>query len=71
MELHHRAQHPSDIIHAQPLSRFLKTQRDRLAAKELDPATLAGPGEGDTAERAAWSLVARAILNLDEAVTKN
>ena len=53
------------------LSRFLKTQRDRLAAKELDPATLAGPGEGDTAERAAWSLVARAILNLDEAVTKN
>ena len=53
------------------LSRFLKTQRDRLTAKELDPVTLAGPGEGDATERAAWSLVARALLNLDEAVTKN
>ncbi|MFM9961130.1 MAG: PSD1 and planctomycete cytochrome C domain-containing protein [Planctomycetaceae bacterium] len=53
------------------LSRFLKTQRERLAAKELDAATLAGPGEGVASERAAWSLVARALLNLDEAVTKN
>ncbi len=53
------------------LSRFLKTQRERLAAKELDAATLAGPDEGDARERAAWSLVARALLNLDEAVTKN
>ena len=53
------------------LSRFLKTQRGRLATKELDAATLAGPGEGDASERAAWSLVARALLNLDEAVTKD
>ncbi len=55
------------------LSRFLKTQRERLAAKELDAATLAGPGpgDGDASERAAWSLVARVLLNLDEAVTKN
>ncbi|MFM9960627.1 MAG: PSD1 and planctomycete cytochrome C domain-containing protein [Planctomycetaceae bacterium] len=53
------------------LSRFLKTQRERLATKELDAATLAGPGEGDASERAAWSLVARALLNLDEAVTKD
>ncbi len=53
------------------LSRFLKTQRERLATKELDAATLAGPGEGDASERATWSLVARALLNLDEAVTKD
>ena len=53
------------------LSRFLKTQRERLATKELDAPTLAGPGEGDANERAAWSLVARALLNLDEAVTKD
>jgi len=53
------------------LSRFLKTQRERLATKELDAATLAGPGEADAGERAAWSLVARALLNLDEAVTKD
>ena len=31
---------------------------------------LAGPGEGDAAERAAWMLVARAVMNLDEAVVK-
>ena len=61
---------PTDEVIAL-LSRFLKAQRDRLAAKELDPATLAGPGEGDATERAAWSLVARTLLNLDEAVTKN
>ena len=48
------------------LNRFLKTQRERLAAKELDAAKLGGTGE-----EAAWSLVARALLNLDEAVTKN
>ena len=53
------------------LSRFLKTQRERIAAKELDPTTLGGPGEGVATEHAAWSLVARALLNLDEAVTKN
>ncbi len=48
------------------LSRFLKAQRERLAAKELDAAKLGG-----SLEEAAWSLVARALLNLDEAVTKN
>jgi hypothetical protein len=48
------------------LNRFLKTQRERLAAKELDAEKLGG-----SVEEAAWSLVARALLNLDEAVTKN
>ena len=48
------------------LSRFLKTQRERLSAKELDAAKLGG-----SVEEAAWSLVSRALLNLDEAVTKN
>ena len=48
------------------LNRFLKTQRERIAAKELDAAILGG-----SPEDAAWSLVARALLNLDEAVTKN
>jgi hypothetical protein len=52
------------------LRRFLNAQRERLGAKELDDAMLAGPGEGDPSERAAWSLVSRALLNLDESVTK-
>ena len=53
------------------LSRFLETQRARLAAKDLHAATLAGLDEGDHLEHAAWSLVARTLLNLDEAVTKD
>ncbi|MBC7816798.1 MAG: DUF1553 domain-containing protein, partial [Planctomycetaceae bacterium] len=48
------------------LNRFLKTQRERLTTKELDADKLGG-----SVEEAAWSLVSRALLNLDEAVTKN
>ena len=62
---------PPTAVEITLLGRFLKTQRERLTTKELDAATLAGPGEGDASERAAWSLVARALLNLDEAVTKD
>ena len=49
---------------------FLGQQRQRLAAGQLDAAKLAGPGAGDTVERAAWMLVARAVMNLDEAIVK-
>ena len=52
------------------LTKFHESQRQRLAAKELDAAALAGPGEGDAIERGAWTLTARAILNLDEVITK-
>lgn len=52
------------------LIRFYETQRERLARGELNAAELAGPGEGDAVERAAWTAVARAILNLDETVTR-
>jgi hypothetical protein len=52
------------------LANFHETQRQRLAAKELDAAAIAGPGEGDPIDRAAWTLTARAILNLDELITK-
>ena len=61
---------------AQPITRcdlilaFLERQRARLASGELKGAEIAGTGEGDVPARAAWTLVARAILNLDEAVTK-
>jgi hypothetical protein len=52
------------------LVRFFKSQKPRFERKELDAAAIAGAGEGDAIERAAWTILARALLNLDEAVTK-
>ena len=47
---------------------FAAAQRARATAGELDAAEVAhGPAD---AELAAWTLTARAVLNLDEAVTK-
>jgi mono/diheme cytochrome c family protein len=56
---------------AELLARFAAAQRQRIAAKELDPQKLAGTKDGDVTEHAVWTAVARAVLNLDEAVTKN
>ncbi|MGV3723780.1 MAG: DUF1553 domain-containing protein, partial [Actinomycetota bacterium] len=50
--------------------RFFDAQKARLTAKELNAAAIAGPGEGDAVERAAWTLLARTVLNLDETITK-
>ncbi|MGP0067166.1 MAG: PSD1 and planctomycete cytochrome C domain-containing protein [Isosphaeraceae bacterium] len=52
------------------LVRFYRGQKERLQRKELDAARIAGPGDGEPVERAAWSILARALLNTDEAVTK-
>jgi hypothetical protein len=54
------------------LTTFAAEQRQRFAGKQLDPAKLAGvkTGDGDAVERATWTAVARAVMNLDEAVTK-
>ena len=52
------------------LTAYLAAQRQRLAAGELDAAKLAGEAGPDAAERAAWMLVARAAMNLDEAIVK-
>jgi hypothetical protein len=51
------------------LADYVAAQRQRLAAGELDAKALAGDGP-DAAERAAWMLVARAVMNLDEAIVK-
>jgi Protein of unknown function (DUF1553) len=53
------------------LVKFYEGQKGRLENKELDAASLAGPGSGDAVERAAWTALARALLNLDESITKN
>jgi len=52
------------------LNRFFHEQLGRIERKELNAAVIAGPGE--LAEsRAAWTLVARTLLNLDETITRN
>lgn len=52
------------------LVKFLQTQKRRFASGELDAAAVAGQGAGEADERAAWSALARALFNLDEAITK-
>jgi hypothetical protein len=49
---------------------FYQAQRTRIAAGELNADAIAGPGNGDPTERAAWTTVARALLNLDETITR-
>ncbi|MEK0446050.1 MAG: hypothetical protein RLZZ399_1371 [Verrucomicrobiota bacterium] len=50
---------------------FFERQKQRAESRELDAAALAGEGQGDLNERAAWTALARALFNLDEAVTKS
>jgi hypothetical protein len=61
---------PFDPIEHAALAEYLATQRQRIAAGELDAARLAGGPGPDAAEQAAWMLVARAAMNLDEAIVK-
>jgi hypothetical protein len=59
-----------DAEESRALLGYLAAQRDRLASGALDAGKLAGGGGADAAERAAWMLVARAVMNLDEAIVK-
>jgi hypothetical protein len=52
------------------LVKFYEARRATFATDPDRADAVAGPGTGSAAERAAWTTVARAILNLDEFVTK-
>jgi hypothetical protein len=49
---------------------FFTRQRTRLEQGQLNAMTIAPEGSGDLVQCAAWTLVARAVLNLDEMLTK-
>jgi hypothetical protein len=50
---------------------FYQAQKQRFAGKDAHADAVAGPGEGAAGERAAWTALARVLLNLDETITKN
>ncbi|MDR3637502.1 MAG: PSD1 and planctomycete cytochrome C domain-containing protein [Isosphaeraceae bacterium] len=52
------------------LVRYFESQKARFVRHELDAQAVAGAGEGDVMDRAAWTVLARAILNLDETITR-
>lgn len=53
------------------LLELLHDTRQRLDRGELKASDIAPAGDGSAAERAAWTVVARALLNLDETITKS
>jgi hypothetical protein len=52
------------------LTDFYTRQLERLDSRKLDAKAIAGNADGDPAQCAAWTLTARAVLNLDEMITK-
>jgi len=54
----------------QLLREFLAEQKQRIAAGEVNPQSLIGTAQGDATELAAYTALARVLLNLDETLTK-
>ncbi len=52
------------------LNKLLSSQRERLESGELNASELVGDDSGDAKDLAAWMIVCRAILNLDETITR-
>jgi hypothetical protein len=50
---------------------FYAAQKQHFTSKPQDATAVAGTGEGEVCERAAWTAVARAVMNLDEMIMKN
>jgi mono/diheme cytochrome c family protein len=62
---------PATAAEATALVNFFTTQKERFGQHPDDAKKLAGDGPGDVAERAAWTALARVLMNLDEFVTRN
>jgi hypothetical protein len=60
-----------DNDEAKDLTEYVATQRRRFAVGELDARAVAGDERGDVIERATWTTLARALINLDEANYRN
>ncbi len=61
---------PTDDERAVVLS-FHAAQEQRFESRELDPEPLAGDKSAEAARQASWIATARAMLNLDETITRN
>ncbi len=61
---------PATMEESTALTNFLTAQQARFTAKELNAALVAGPRDGDVNARAAWTVAARVLLNLDEAINR-
>ncbi len=53
-----------------PLAAYFNQQRTKFTANEALATQLAGAGDGPVATRAAWTALARVLLNLDEMIGK-
>lgn len=53
------------------LSGFLTKQLERFSRDENQAREMAGDPKAGTPERAAWTALARALFNLDEAITRS
>ena len=62
---------PPEADEIRLLAGFFTAQRERFERGELSAKAIAGDGLGDLNERAAWTVLIRAIFNLDESVTRS
>lgn len=61
---------PPDETETARLVEFVDTQRTRFASGEIDAKAFIGDSD-DSVEKATWTALARALLSLDEAITRN
>jgi hypothetical protein len=61
---------PGEREEIETLREFFERERQRFADGELEAAKVAGADGDDVVDRAAWTVTARVLLNLDEAITK-